>query len=223
MLNYLWGFMIIVGVIFGAFTGNIQAVADGALNSAKEAVTLCITMLGVMSLWTGLMEIANRSGLIAVCTRRIAPFMQWLFPNVPKEHKAMEHMTMNVIANVLGLGWAATPAGLKAMESLEELEEERRGASVLEDESKLPGGKKKSVRRRRSVPAVPRGTASNEMCTFLVLNISSLQLIPVNMIAYRSQYGSVNPTGIVGAGIVATFISTVVAIIFCKIFQKRKN
>lgn len=224
MLNYLWGFMIIVGVVFGVFTGNIQAVADGALDSAKEAVTLCITMLGVMSLWTGLMEIANRSGLIAVCTRRIAPFMRWLFPNVPKDHKAMQHMTMNVIANVLGLGWAATPAGLKAMESLEELEEERRGEEQQEDEIKsLPAGKRKAGRRKRNVPAVPRGTASNEMCTFLVINISSLQLIPVNMIAYRSQYGSVNPTGIVGAGIVATFISTVIAIIFCKILQRSKN
>lgn len=218
MLNYLWGFMIIIGVLFGAFTGNIQAVADGALDSAKEAVTLCITMLGVMSLWTGLMEIANKSGLITSCTRKIAPFMHWLFPNVPKDHDAMRHMTMNVIANILGLGWAATPAGLKAMKSLEELEEERR--QTAGDGSQSPAARGplhvRPEKRLKLHPAVPRGTASNEMCTFLVLNISSLQLIPVNMIAYRSQYGSVNPTGIVGAGIVATFVSTVVAIIFCK-------
>ena len=116
MLNYLWAAMIVIGIVYGAFTGNMTAVSDGALDSAKEAVTLCITMLGVMSLWTGLMEIANRSGLIDKCTKAILPLMQWLFPGVPKDHDAMQHITTNVIANFLGLGWAATPAGLKAME-----------------------------------------------------------------------------------------------------------
>lgn len=107
MLNYLWGFMIIIGVIYGAFTGNVQAVADGAIECAKDAITLCITMLGVMSLWTGLMEIAEKSGLIMTCTKKIRPVMHWMFPNVPCEHESMKHMTTNVIANILGLGWAA--------------------------------------------------------------------------------------------------------------------
>ena len=120
MLNYLWGFMIIIGVIYGAFTGNVQAVADGAIECAKDAITLCITMLGVMSLWTGLMEIAEKSGLIMTCTKKIRPVMHWMFPDVPCEHESMKHMTTNVIANILGLGWAATPAGLRAMESLAE-------------------------------------------------------------------------------------------------------
>ena len=118
MLNYLWAAMIVIGIVYGAFTGNMTAVSDGALDSAKEAVTLCITMLGVMSLWTGLMEIANRSGLIDKCTKAILPLMQWLFPGVPKDHDAMQHITTNVIANFLGLGWGATPLGLKAMEEL---------------------------------------------------------------------------------------------------------
>ena len=93
MLNYLWAAMIVIGIVYGAFTGNMTAVSDGALDSAKEAVTLCITMLGVMSLWTGLMEIANRSGLIDKCTKAILPLMQWLFPGVPKDHDAMQHIT----------------------------------------------------------------------------------------------------------------------------------
>ena len=197
MLNYLWAAMIVIGIVYGAFTGNMTAVSDGALDSAKEAVTLCITMLGVMSLWTGLMEIANRSGLIDKCTKAILPLMQWLFPGVPKDHDAMQHITTNVIANFLGLGWAATPAGLKAMEEL-------RG---------LQNGKKKRG----------NGVASKEMCTFLILNISSLQLIPVNIIAYRSQYGSGNPAAIVGPGMVATIASTVAAIIFCKVMEKKAN
>ena len=190
MLNYLWGFMIIIGVIYGAFTGNIQAVADGAINSAKDAVTLCITMLGVMSLWTGLMEIAEKSGLIKTCTEKIGPVMRWLFPYVPPQHDAMKHMTTNVIANILGLGWAATPAGLRAMNSL----------AQLNDSDK---------------------TASNAMCTFLVINVSSLQLIPVNIIAYRSQYGSTNPTAVVAPAIIATLVSTIVAVIFCRIMLRR--
>lgn len=191
MLNLLWVAMIVIGIIYAAFTGNIAAVSDGAIEAAKEAVSLCITMLGVMSLWTGLMEIAAKSGLIAKCTYAIAPFMRWLFPRIEAKSKAMEYMTTNVIANVFGLGWAATPAGLKAMKEL----------SILNNES---------------------STASREMCTFMVLNISSLQLIPVNMIAYRSQYGSVNPTAIVGPAIVATTIGTLVAIIFCKIMDRGK-
>ena len=201
MLNYLWAAMIVIGIVYGAFTGNMTAVSDGALDSAKEAVTLCITMLGVMSLWTGLMEIANRSGLIDKCTKAILPLMQWLFPGVPKDHDAMQHITTNVIANFLGLGWGATPLGLKAMEELSKLEEQR---------------------RKHLAPGIsrPAGTASNEMCTFLIINISSLQLIPINVIAYRSQYGSVNPASIIGAGIVSTLISTAIAVIYCKLKER---
>lgn len=188
MLNYLWGFMIILGIIYAAFTGNMAAVGDGALDSAKEAVSLCITMLGVMSVWTGLMEVAAKSGLIAKCTRGIRPLMHWMFPAVPKESEAMQHMTTNVIANFLGLGWAATPAGIRSMKEL----------------SKLNGNS---------------SVASYEMCTFLVLNISSIQLIPVNIIAYRSQYGSANPTAIVAPAIIATCISTLAGIIFCRVVK----
>ena len=111
-----------------------------------------------------------------------------------------------------------TQGGIRAVQELEKLEEERRKGN-LENvlERKYVRGRKKG-----SIYAVPRGTASNEMCTFLILNISSLQLIPVNMIAYRSQYGSVNPSAIVGPAIVATAISTVIAVIFCKVMVKRR-
>lgn len=206
MLNYLWAFMLLAGILWGAFCGNLSQVTDGALNSAKEAVMLCITMLGVMSFWTGIMEIGRKSGLIERLSRRMGPFLRFLFPRIPKGHPSLEYIATNVIANVLGLGWAATPAGLKAMESLKELEKERREK-----------GKEGKVR------PVPEGTASNEMCTFLILNISSLQLIPVNMIAYRSQYGSVKPTAIVGPAIAATAVSTVVAVVFCKIMDRKRR
>lgn len=202
MLNYLWGFMILIGVTYGALQGKMQAITEAILGSAKEGVALCITMLGVMALWCGVMEIAQKSGLITWMARKMRPFLHFLFPRVPKDHPVLEQISMNMISNFLGLGWAATPAGLKAMEALEELEEERRQGQGRQN-------------------AMPRGVASNEMCTFLILNISSLQLIPVNMIAYRSQYGSVNPTAIVGPAIVATAVSTAAAIVFCRWLDRK--
>ncbi len=202
-MNYLWSGMILIGIIYGACTGNMQAVTDAAISSSREAVSLCISMAGVLALWSGLMEIAQDTGLIHRMTQAMKPIITFLFPDIPKDHPSREHLSTNIIANVLGLGWAATPAGLRAMESLAELEESRRTSPHF------------------SHPQQP-GAASNEMCTFLILNISSLQLIPVNIIAYRSQYGSINPTAIVGPAIVATMISTVVAVVFCKVTSKSK-
>lgn len=204
MLNYLWAGMIIAGIIFAAFTGRMPDITNAALDSSKEAITLCITMMGVMSFWVGLMEIATKTGIITAASRRIQPLIRFLFPNLPADHPAQEHITTNIIANVLGLGWAATPAGLRTMTELSKLEEDRRSG-------RLPG------------PVRKRGIASNEMCTFLILNISSLQLIPVNVIAYRSQYGSVNPAGIVGAGIAATAVSTLVAVVYCKVMDRKRG
>ena len=204
MLNYLWAGMILVGIIFAAFTGRMPDITNAALDSSKEAITLCITMMGVMSFWVGLMEIAAKAGIITSASRKIRPLIRFLFPELPEDHPAQEHITTNIIANVLGLGWAATPAGLRAMEELGKLEEDRR-------KGRLPG------------PVRKRGIASNEMCTFLIINISSLQLIPVNVIAYRSQYGSVNPAAIVGPVIATTAVSTIVAVIYCKMMGGKRG
>ena len=200
MLNYIWGGMIVIGILYGSLTGRMDAVTAAALDSSREAVTLCITMIGVMALWMGLMEIAEKAGLIDKWTRAISPFVSFLFPEIPKEHPARKYISTNIIANVLGLGWACTPAGLKAMEALAELEVQRGNPQYLET------GRKR--------------TASKEMCIFLILNISSLQLIPVNMIAYRSQYGSANPAVIIAPAILATAVSTLTAVVYCKIKDK---
>lgn len=208
MLNYLWAGMILVGIVYGAFNGKMPDMTNAALDSAKEAVTLCITMIGVMAFWTGIMEIASRAGIIGMAAKRMRPLIRFLFPQLPETHRANEHITTNFIANFLGLGWAATPAGLKAMEELEKLEEERR--------TQRCGSKTKKL-------AVPRGTASSEMCTFLIVNISSLQLIPINMIAYRSQYGSVNPAAIAGPALLATVVSTAVGVAFCRIIEGKES
>lgn len=202
MLNYLWAFMMLIGILWGAFHGNLSAVTESALNSAKEAITLCITMLGVMSLWTGILEIGQSAGLIEQLSRKMKPILRFLFPRLPENHPANDHIATNMIANILGLGWAATPAGLKAMESLAELEKERGNPEYL--------------------TSVGSRSASREMCTFLIINISSLQLIPVNIIAYRSQYGSVNPTAIIGPAIVATCLSTLAGVVFCKVMDRKR-
>ena len=201
-MNYLWGGMLLVGILYGAFTGNLNEVTDAVINSSREAVSLCITVAGVTALWCGIMKIAENTGLIASLTRKLKPILRFLFPSMPEDHPAGGLIATNMIANVLGLGWAATPAGLKAMEALEDLEDARRAG-------------------RAAGPVRKKGIASNEMCTFLIINISSLQLIPVNVIAYRSQYGSVNSTAIVGPGIVATAVSTAAAVIFCKLADRK--
>ena len=195
-MNYLWAGMMLVGIVYASFHGTLPQITEGVLDAAKEAVSLCITMTGVMSFWVGLMKIAEKTGMIGGLSRKLKPILQFLFPGIPKGHIANEYIATNFIANVFGLGWAATPAGLKAMEALADLEKERGNSG---------------------------DAASDEMCTFLILNISSLQLISVNLIAYRSQYGSANPAAIVGPGIVATVCSTLAAIIFCKIINRRRK
>ena len=201
-MDYLWAGMLLIGIFYGSLSGNILEVSDAALSAAGEAISLCITTAGVLTLWTGIMEIAKTAGIIQTATKLIQPLITYLFPKLPKNHPAIQHISLNFIANFLGLNWGATPAGLKAMEELANLEAKRGNPAYLPNQfGNLPK------------------TASDEMCTFLIINISSLQLIPISMIAYRQQYGSANPSAIIGPAIIATLINTVVAIIFCKIVQ----
>ena len=201
MMNWLWAGMILLGILWGMFHGTLDAVTEGIIQSSKDAVTLCITMLGIMSFWTGILEIGSRAGIIEAMVKRMKPIMKFLFPKLPLDHPAAKSIAVNMIANMLGMGWAATPAGLKAMGELEELEEDRR----------------KSLQ----MSSVPKGTASNEMCIFLIINISSLQLSPVNMLAYRAQYGSADPAAIVGPALAATAVSTLAAVVFCRMVRDK--
>ena len=202
MLNTLWAGMLLLGILYAALTGRIYEITDAALNGAGDAVSLCITMAGVMALWMGFMEIACQSGLLQKLSRLLQPFLRFLFPRIPPGHPATEYISANLVANLLGLGWACTPAGLKAMEALAQLEAERGNPQYL--------------------PKAHTGirAASNEMCIFLILNISSLQLIPVNMIAYRSRYGSLQPAAVTAPALLATAISTAAAILFCKFMDR---
>ena len=190
MLNYLWSFMIIFSVLLSLFNGGMGALTNAALNSANDAVMLCLKTCGIVALWMGVMRIAEKAGLIDALARRMTPILDFLFPDVPREHAARKYIATNLIANFLGLGWAATPPGLKAMAELQKLNPQKK-------------------------------IASSAMCMFLIINISSVQLIPINMISYRSSFGSANPTEIIAPCILATLISTIVALIFGKMMYRR--
>ena len=145
-MNRLWSGMLLLGIAYGAFCGKLPEVTDGALRASKEAVVLAISLLGVTGLWSGLMEIAGKAGMIDSLVKKMGPVMRFLFPKVPSDHPAIQSAATNMICNVFGLGAAATPPGLLAMEQFEELEEERR--------------------KNKNPAAVPKGTANREMCTF---------------------------------------------------------
>ena len=121
MLNYIWFGMILIAVVVGIFTGNIDAVTEAAINMAKTAVEIAISLIGIMALWLGTMKIAEESGLIRIIARALRPITIRLFPDVPEDHPAIGSIVLNMAANILGLGNAATPLGLKAMEELQEL------------------------------------------------------------------------------------------------------
>jgi spore maturation protein A len=188
MLNNLWGGMILLAIVVALMTGNIPELTNAAIESARDAITLCITMLGIMSMWAGLMTVAEKAGLVNALARRARPLLRWLFPDLGKNHPAHEPIATNFIANVLGLGWAATPSGIRAMK-------------VLDKENPEPG------------------TATRSMRMFMVINMSSLQLVTISVVAYRMQYGSANPSEIIGPGLVVTSITTVVAVVYCKILD----
>ncbi|CCQ93245.1 Spore maturation protein A [[Clostridium] ultunense Esp] len=192
MINTVWFLMIFIGILYGAFTGNLGELNNIILKEAQEGVTFAISLIGIMCFWLGMMNIAEKSGLIKSISRGFRPIVRLLFPDIPKDHPAERWVLMNFIANMFGVGNGATAFGLKAMKELDSLN---------------PNKKK----------------ATNAMAMFLIINMSSLQLVPLTVVKLRYDYGSKNPTGIIGITILATFLSTIVAIIVGKIFEGGKK
>lgn len=189
MLNIIWSLFIILGILTAVFTGKMPEITQAVIDGGRDAVSLAITMLGVVATWSGIMKIAEKGGMIQGLSKKLEPVLDFLFPDVPKKHAARQYIATNFVANFLGLGWAATPAGLAAMKELQSINKNKKSAS----------------------PA---------MCMFMIINMSSLQLITVNIIAYRAQYGSANPSEIIGAGILATLFSTLTGIVSAKLFER---
>lgn len=147
MLNGIWGFFLIGGILTGAFLGRMDMVTGAILSGGRSAVELALAMAGVISVWSGVLKIAERGGMIDRLAARLTPLMDFLFPSVPRLHPARKYIATNFVANFLGLGWAATPAGLMAMKELQRLNREQ------------------------------KGRASAAMCMFLTVNMTSLQLV----------------------------------------------
>lgn len=121
MLNYIWAGMILVSVLTGFLTGNVDAVTKGAIDGCTQGVELCISMLGIMCFWTGLSKIAEKSGLIQVFSKLLRPVTKLLFPRLKKDSPALSAIVMNMVANFFGMGNAATPLGIKAMQELDKI------------------------------------------------------------------------------------------------------
>ncbi len=119
MLNVIWLLLLASGIVIAAISGNIEVVTEAALAAAQGAVKVCFDLIGVMALWLGIMKIAEQGGLIAALAKLVRPVMVRLFPSVPARHPAMGAIILNISANVLGLGNAATPMGMKAMQELQ--------------------------------------------------------------------------------------------------------
>ena len=129
MVNYVWVFMTVIGVVFALFNGTMEAVNKAVFDGAKEAVTLCIGLISVLVFWLGMMRIAEESGLLERLSRLFRPLVKILFPEVPPNHPAMGYILSNMISNMFGLGNAATPLGIKAMEELKKLNGGKTSAS----------------------------------------------------------------------------------------------
>lgn len=129
MVNKIWGFFIVVGIVFSFFNGKIDIINEEILNSCKNTLELVFQLFPVIALWLGIMKIATASGLLQIVSNKLSPFLRIIFPEIPKNHPSLGYISSNIIANVFGLGNAATPFGLKAMESLQELNPNKKEAS----------------------------------------------------------------------------------------------
>ncbi|MEQ2528193.1 nucleoside recognition domain-containing protein [Bacillaceae bacterium CLA-AA-H227] len=121
MVNLIWVFMFVIGIVFAMFNGTIGAVNEAIFTGAKEAVTLCIGLISILVFWLGMMKIAENAGMLKILAKLFEPIVKRLFPEIPNEHPAMGYVLSNMIANMFGLGNAATPLGIKAMEEMKKL------------------------------------------------------------------------------------------------------
>lgn len=188
MLNYIWCAIIILSVICAILTGNIDQLSNSVLSSAADAIELIITMCGTVCLWSGLISIADKSGASRSIARILSPVLSKLFPDLDKDGKAFKSICANVTANLLGLGNAATPLGIKAMKELAE--------------------SNKSSRLSH--------TANRSMIMFMILNTSSIQLMPTMIISILSANGNENPTSIIPCVWIASLSGVIVAVLAVK-------
>lgn len=166
MLNWIWSGMILCSLIYGGCTGRLEQTVAGCFSGTEEAITLVLSMAGILSFWSGLLKIAQAGGILNLLERGLAPITKRLLPGIPEGSEAMNQVCANITANLFGLGNAATPFGIAAIKSMKQY-------------------------------APIEGTASDDMCTFVVLNTASIQLVPSTVIAMRAGLGSAAPASLI--------------------------
>lgn len=186
MINYIWGVFIILGITYSIINKDPN-LTNNLLTSGKNSIDMILTILPLMCLWLGITKIAQASSLLNLVSKKLSKVVRIIFPEIPKDHPAIGYISSNIVMNMLGLGNAATPFGIKAMEKLKEL------------------NKNKDV-------------ASRSMITFLVINTSSVTIIPTTVISLRLLHGSIDASEIIPVTILTTFISTFIALILDRIF-----
>ncbi|WP_170156960.1 nucleoside recognition domain-containing protein [Roseimicrobium gellanilyticum] len=190
MLNYVWSFLIVTGIIAAALFGRLDAMVTGVFDICiKVVMVIALPLAGTIMLWLGIMRVMEKGGMMNVVAKLLSPLLRILFPEVPKDHPAMGAITMNIAANMLGLGNAATPMGLKAMTHLQELNPNKQ-------------------------------SASNAMCMFLALNTAGFTLLPMTSLNYLNAGGVQNPQSIILPTILATICSTTAGILAAMFFQR---
>ena len=212
VLNYIWiAFFLIafviafVRLVFFGETEVFPAIMNSTFDSSKSAFEISLGLTGMLALWLGIMKIGEHGGVVNALARLLSPIFTKLFPDIPKNHPATGSIFMNIAANMLGLDNAATPLGLKAMEQLNQLKDERIGMK-----EGLPEAEKERMRL----------TATNPMIMFLVLNTSGLTIIPVSILAYRAQQGAAQPTDVFVPILLATFFATLAGIVVTSLYQR---
>lgn len=186
MINYIWGVFIILGITYSIINKDPN-LTNNLLTSGKTSIDMILTILPLMCLWLGITKIAEVSSLLTLVSKKLSKIIKIIFPEIPKDHPAIGYISSNIVMNMLGLGNAATPFGIKAMEELQELNQNK-------DE------------------------ASRSMITFLVINTSSVTIIPTTVISLRLLHGSIDASEIIPVTILTTFISTFIALILDRIF-----
>jgi spore maturation protein A len=223
--------MLCGGIVFGILNGRAEEVTREIVGAAGSAVQLGIGLLGVMCLWSGIMELVKRGGLLKGFSKLVSPVLRRLFPGVPKGHAAIGEIMMNFAANFLGLGNAATPLGIKAMEQLQTLNNSTDKDAALDttkdaaldttkDSAKDTAKYTTQDTAKNTSKETAQDTASDDMCMLLILNTSSVQLIPTTIIALRASAGSQNPAKIISAVWFSSIAAASVGIIAVKILSK---
>lgn len=190
MINYIWSIILCASIIFSFISGKSEAMSTVIFSSVSKAVDISITLLGIICFWSGMMEIAKNSGLTKKVETLLRPLTKILFPSLKKESKALSAITMNITANLFGLGNAATPFGLIAVKELE---------------------RENSFSNR----------ASDAMCTFVIINTASLQLLPTTIMGLRAKFGSVYPAEIIVPVWITSACALLIGVISAKILERR--